>query len=799
MSPHTPHITRVLIHDDPFFPLNQDKLWRERGYWPASWIACPDAAPPFVAAFRLKFKVDAPATLRLHISADERYELFVDGARVGRGPERGAPDCWFFETYDAHVDAGEHVIVARQWAWGPHAPLAQMSATPGFLLAAEGEWTERLSTGLAAWEVLRIDAYSFMQFERISWKGGNTVIDGARYPFGVARGEGEGWQPAITLRQAMAKRIDWELPPNQQVLQPAMLPAMLFEQRDGGNVRFAAAVSDLNQRDNPIKQSTHDAAMAAQWQALLRSKGAVTLQPHQTQRIVIDLENYFCLYTQLRASGAGVVQTKWVESLFRDGNMWHGDKGHRDAIDGKFVIGNGDVFKVSNDAPQEFMPLWWSAGRYVEICAQAGDAPLTLHALHFHETRYPLRMESAFASSDDNLNDILPMLVRGIEASANETYFDAPHWEELMYLGDTRLESLCTHIMTRDSRLPRKAVRMFDVSRVGAGLTQSRFPSRQMQLIPPFSLWWVCMARDFALWRGDEAYLRETLPGVRAVIEGYLKHIGDDGLMHAWEGWNFLDWVPAWSADAGTPPDGVAGISGGLNWQLVYALSSAIHLEEMAGEHALAQRLRRIQTQLAQRITETFWDEARGLMADDRAHQHFSEHAQCLAILSGQVDERRRERMAGGLLTAPDLYRATIYFSHYLFETFRELGRMDVFLQRLQLWHDLKANGLKTPVEMPEPTRSDCHGWGSHPLYHCFASLLGVRPVSMGFRSVEIRPQLGTLQGAKATLVHPLGEIVIDVQQRAGETHGHVALPEGVAGVLIANGRRREFAGSLRW
>jgi hypothetical protein len=100
---------------------------------------------------------------------------------------------------------------------------------------------------------------------------------------------------------------------------------------------------------------------------------------------------------------------------------------------------------------------------------------------------------------------------------------------------------------------------------------------------------------------------------------------------------------------------------------------------------------------------------------------------------------------------------------------------------------------------MPEPTRSDCHGWGSHPLFHCFASLLGVRPVSMGFRSVEIRPQLGTLQGAKATLVHPLGEIVIDVQQRDGETHGHASLPEGVAGVLIANGRRREFTGKIDW
>ncbi len=146
---------------------------------------------------------------------------------------------------------------------------------------------------------------------------------------------------------------------------------MMFERRDVGNVRFAAAVSDPHQRDNPIEQSTHDAAMATQWQALLRDEGAVTLQPHQTQRILIDFDNYYCFYTQLMASGAGTVQTRWVESLKHEPNQWRHDKGHRDEIDGKFVIGNGDVFKVSNDAPEEYMPLWWSAGRYVEVCAQA--------------------------------------------------------------------------------------------------------------------------------------------------------------------------------------------------------------------------------------------------------------------------------------------------------------------------------------------------------------------------------------------------------------------------------------------
>ena len=48
----------------------------------------------------------------------------------------------------------------------------------------------------------------------------------------------------------------------------------------------------------------------------------------------------------------------------------------------------------------------------------------------------------------------------------------------------------------------RKAIEMFDQSRMANGLTQSRYPSRVRQIIPPFSLWWVGMVYDYALWRG---------------------------------------------------------------------------------------------------------------------------------------------------------------------------------------------------------------------------------------------------------------------------------------------------------
>jgi len=801
---------RILIDADPFLHLNAGKPWRERGLWPASWITHPDARPPFVAALRRRFALDRPATIRIHVTADQRYQLYLDGLHIGRGPERGAPELWFYESYDLSLEAGEHMIVARVWHWGEHSPQAQMSVAPGFLLAAEGEWMNALSTGLSAWDCKLLDGYAFGQYDRIPWKGGNTYLDGRVYPWGVEHGEGDGWQPVRTLRRAMAKRIDWELPP-QHILHPATLPPMTDDVRRVGMVRFACDVASLDTHDIPIHQADSNANEAATWQHLLRGKGSVVIAPHAIKRVLIDLENYYLAYAELTTSGGAnaIIRVRWAEALNRGTNHWRGDKGNRDEIDGKFMLGNGDEYITDGGTHRDFAPLWWSAGRYVEVAIQTRDEPLTIESFAIRETRYPLEMASAFEASDpstpsagqaERLNAITPILVRGIQCTANETYFDGPHWEEIMYLGDTRLEALCTYVMSRDDRLPRKALRTFDASRLPSSLTQSRYPCSLLQIIPPFSLWWVLMVRDYALWRGDETFVRSLMPGLRANIEGYARTLGDDGMLRAHEGWNCFDWVPAWSEDAGTPPDGVTGVSGLINWHFVYVLTQAADLEAMLGERGQAARYRALARRMAQAASAAFWDEGRGLMADTLARDRFSEHTQCMAVLSGLISARQRKRIAHGLLNDPDLDRCTIYFSFYLFEALRELGRVDAMLDKLQLWFDLKTNGLKTPIESPEPARSDCHGWGSHPLFHYFATILGIRPASLGFKTAEIRPQLGGLAHASGRLVHPDGgEIVVDVLEEDGRLRGSVRLPEGVTGTLVANGERREISGCVEW
>ena len=146
-------------------------------------------------------------------------------------------------------------------------------------------------------------------------------------------------------------------------------------------------------------------------------------------------------------------------------------------------------------------------------------------------------------------------------------------------------------------------------------------------------------------------------------------------------------------------------------------------------------------------------------------------------------------------MSAPDLKRATIYFSFYLLETWRKFGRGDLIVDRMSFWKDLVKQGLKTPVEMPGDTRSDCHAWGSHPLFHLHASVAGVRPASPGFRTVRIAPQPGKLPRILSRTPHPDGFIGLDLKFEGGGCHGTVELPSGITGVFVWGAKEQKLAG----
>jgi len=787
--------------ENPF--LNQHnrgtaKLWHT-GRWPARWISHPEATgSPLVMAFRCEFTLETTQLLLPYVSADERYVLYCDGVQIGRGPERGDPQHWFFRNYALDLPAGKHMLAALVWALGEGAPLAQLSVTPGLIVASPlPERNALFGTGVAPWEVQRMDGITFTKNNLGFGVGANVDIDANAFDLDFVTGNGSaGWvAPQVGPAGYSAGSFNQHGEHDTgHWLAPALLPGMRDTPWRRGTVRFVTDDGAGYLKPTP---ETDMAGEHGGWEALLLKEEPLTLPPHTDRRVLLDLDDYVCAYTHVSTTGGAgaTLRVSWAESLYESEikewhHVFHGSKGCRDAVMHKTFCGEGDSFRPDGGTWRTFETLWWKAGRYVLGEVSTADAPLTIERLEFRESRYPLEPESRFESDLPQLARVWPLMTRVLQMCSHETYMDCPYYEQLMYVGDTRLEILATYCLTHDDRLPRKALLLFDASRLPNGLTQSRYPSRSMQVIPPFSLWWCGMVYDYALWRDDAAFVRARMPGVRSVMDAFLACRNGAGLVEGPPGWNYVDWTtdPTWNR--GVPPDGEGGVSGAINWHFVYTLTLIAQLETWLGETEAAARAQRYAAELTAAIEKALWDEKRGLYADTLDHRHFSEHTQCLALLSGMLDTSRAAQVGEGLLTATDLTRTTIYFSHYLLETCRLLGRADRFFARLEEWFELPDMGFKTVREQPEPSRSDCHAWGAHPIYHAYANILGIRPASLGFQRLTIRPLLGPIAQVNATLPHPQGEISVQLERtESGGLSGSVTLPGSVCGDIFWDGQ----------
>lgn len=738
---------------------------------------------PVLLRFRKTFEATA-APVTLHVSADERYELFLDGKRIARGPDRSDVEHWSYATYELTVAPGTHRLEALAWSLGPYAPVAQLSWRGGFILKADDKYDASLTTGKAAWEVARLTGCDFTP---------GIIFTGAQI---TARECGPQWQegdyvPAVVVRGPVPNAPFGESVAGWKLF-PSTLPDQIDRELNVGRV-MAVGQGTLGKDDLVTAQHAGSADLP-KWQSLIDGRESLVIPANTEQFVLWDLGDYYCAYPLCEVSGGrdAKISWGWAESLYLPKSE---AKGQRDGFIGKTFRGMTDTFLPGGGAWRKFSTLWWRAGRWCLLSIKTGAEPLTLHSVTLDESRYPYENESRFDAGDDSLHGIIPLAVRGIQMCSHETYMDCPYYEQLMYDGDTRLELLTTDVMTRDDRLVKRAIELFDHSRRNWGFVNERFPSYLPQHSPTFSLIWALMLHDYAWWRNDPAFVKARAIGLRSMLEHFEPYVNEDGLLADLPGWPFMDWVPEWGI--GNAPDGAKGVSSVNNLLYVLALRQSAEVEDSLGEPLLAQRLREKATRTAAAVRSKFWVESRGLMADNLAHTEFSEHGQCLALLSDTLTGDEARRCFDQLLAAKDLKRATIYFSFYLLETWQKFGRGDLIVARMDFWKDLVKQGLKTPVEMPGDTRSDCHAWGSHPLFHLHASVAGIRPASAGFRTVRIAPQPGPLPKLATRTPHPDGFVSVELNFKDGDCRGTVDLPVGITGIFVWGSKELALKGGV--
>lgn len=759
----------------------------------AAWLWHPElaAGEPGFVLFRLKVKLARAETVRLQVSADICYALALDGALVGRGPDTGDVPHWSFATYELKLKAGMHRLEALVWwAQTPQSPDGRMSWRGGFACAGLDKAEKRFTTGTAPWKVARLDGMVWGPAINRSYHviGGSAQVDLAKLDANGAR-----WvQPAV-VRAAVEFNFTGIMARGWQ-LRPSALPEQRHDLWRGGRVR--ARLPRWTQAQGFRFGAEATASETAGWNRLLQGRGALTLPARHQTTVLIDTDDYLCGYAMLEFSGGAGTQVRieWAESLFdrEDRTVYNntpGPKGNRGEVAGKLFFGFGDTWKLGGRGRRWMTSPWWRSGRYLLVSIKVGAKPVTLHALAVERTGFPLRTTAKFQSSDATLGPVIALSERGLRSCMHDVFVDCPYYEQMMYVADTRIQMLLAYVFAGDERLARRGMELFDLSRGRGGYPTMRTPSVERQESTTFAMIWPWMLHDYALWRDDPAWLRERLAGLRALMEALQTEQDAAGLLAKPPGWLFADWVPGW--EAGWAPGQLEGRRSALvNLQYLITLQRAADLETWLGDPAMARRWSDTAKKLAGVISARFWDKSRGLWADDDAHRSFSQHAQALAVIAGlRVPNPNKWADA----TANGLAAATIYFQHYLFEALGKAGRADLVLEKLEMWRGLVKQGFKTPIEHPEPSRSDCHAWGAHPVFHLHVTVAGIRPAAPGFKQVRIAPQPGSLKHLETELPHPHGVVQLRATFAGDHVDAEIILPRGITGEFIWRDQTRKL------
>ena len=518
---------------------------------------------------------------------------------------------------------------------------------------------------------------------------------------------------------------------------------------------------------------------------------AVPLQvaPGQRLRLVIDLGSYACHRPELDLSGEGVVRVRYLEAACADPAQPVASKGRRDTVAGLFLRGLTDVVSAA-PALARWSPLWWRAGRFVALELQAGAAGLHLRRLAFTSTGYPLQIAARWREEA-----VAQASLRTLRRCLHETFVDCPYYEQLQYVGDTRIQALLTHVLSRDVRPAVAALRHFAASALNPlGHPTSSHPASGGQVIPPFALLVLGLAHDLLRWRGCLAELRALMPGLRRTLEVLLVRDAG-GLPLAPPGWNFIDAEHPLHRD-GVPPGCQPGEAGACwGWFIVLACTWLADLEAALAEPELAARWRRLGAELAQAVHRATWDGAGWRFA--RGHPERSPHAAVLALLAGAAPAAALDLAAEALFAEPALPHLGIMFSHYYFEVAAARGRLAVARRLWSRWEAALAAGFTTTPEGWGATRSDCHAWGAHPLFWRLAGVAGIRPAADAFARVLIAPQLAEGEEVAVSVPHPAGgDIEVELRCQAGSLAGWVRSP--VEGVLRWAGTGTELSAGVR-
>lgn len=732
---------------------------------------------------------------RLHISANARYRLWVNGRGVHSGPAKGNLYRYYYDTVDIapFLKQGENLIAVQVLYQDVDAAVSSGEERAGIYAVINPGGGHRL---LAAGGVLseKGDILEDLTSGKADWR---CRLDGSYYL--------KSPDPSVYFLGAIGETVllssqikDWKTNVSASALWPA---AVKKEDAVPSPSQKAVGFMEkflLTPRDIPLLYEQEDLFERELTDTGILKEGRLVIAAGQCAEVILDagyVKNTYPSIMVERGRGAA------VEILYYEKHQGENlDRTVRDDISAPAYYGVHDRLILDGER-FTFEPFWCRTFRFMKIKVQAKEQEVHLFLPKFVRTGYPILAETKLHSSADWVEPLFTMCERTLKSCMMETYMDSPHYEQMQYPMDSRLQILFNYVLSGDTGLVKKAVRDFHDSILPMGLMPGKAPTAYLQIISTFSLHYIFILWEYYEQTADAALLRQYRSDLDRILDYYDSRLDKEYGLVGWLGyWPFVDWQKEWNRQAGVPVAEGEGPSAVISLMYGYALLAAAKIMEATGRPAVAREYRCRQEKIRDAVEKYCWNGEEGLYKDGPLVSGYSMHAQNWAVLNGCKKGEEAASLMERAVSREGIVPISFSTSYEFFRACELCGRYDLTWPYLKQWIDLLALGCRTCPETPYDSRSDCHAWSALPMYELVRGIAGIRAGGPGWEKARIAPRMDFLQDLSGSVITPRGQIRFFYEKQedtgraentgiAGDTwHYSLELPEGLPAEFVFPG-----------
>lgn len=766
--------------------------------------------------FRKRFNLTDPTvlfestTFKINIACSGKYLLYVNGHYIARGPAR-YDRRW--PQYDSHnisdyLSIGSNTI-AILCLYEGYGTGQSMISPPGLVIDLTSKKKDHSKQSIIqsdeSWKSSKTIAYKD-NAPRINGRQGSIEIFDAQLDepeWYSPEFDDTHWPFARVHKHALNVSHFWNLSPRD-------IP-LLHEAPQTATRIVATGIADSQLL--PTAESTsdiHETMRRFLLQAPLEPGSELTEQllSSNSDKAILYLYEFsklFAGYLRLYINGeAGqIVDCIYLEALpqTREGKFnFEGIITSENRPMDRFILRDGD-----NNLEVSF---GWKAFRYVLLVIHPALSLPEIKNVSILTREYPYSPINRFISSDPELNKIFEICQHTARICAQDAFVDSPSREQQQWIGDGRWTSLTYFHLTGDAQLYRRMLVQIGQSQDHTGMIKPRHPDDHNNIppIPAFALSWVSSFYEYFLHTGDLELVREWWPNIKRLLAYFRNYVDSDGLLSNVPGWFFIDW--------GHPPKIMDVRRGGaiaaINLQYIEALLFAAEISNALGQSQKCKILQSQALEMRNTCQKQFWNRDLGAyvdcIVDGTQSTSVSEQTNSLALLflhgfgpyapvnppnpSNNHQDRVVKIVQNVYFRAwkpeEDIENSTApvpcspFYMIRLLQALSLHGEdhlaLDILKARYRIF--LQANSTTT-WEKWALYRSDdsgiqhidsaSHGWGASPILFLFNELLGISPLSPGYKEYRFNPHL-------AGMTHLSGKFRLP--DEAGSLNIHVS-PSG--------------------